>query len=88
MTAGASADRRWRKAKSHYPERTVLIDTATAIPGPRLIDAEGSVTCDSRCIVSPGLRPPAVGAELTQTQKVRRDYVLAKFAADVDALYA
>jgi len=29
----------------------------------------------------------AVGAELTQTQKVRRDYVLAKFAADVDALY-
>ena len=30
----------------------------------------------------------AVGAELTQTQKVRRDYVLAKFAADVDALYS
>ena len=30
----------------------------------------------------------AVGAELTQTQKVRRDYVLAKFATDVEALYA
>ena len=30
----------------------------------------------------------AVGAELTQTQKVRRDYVLAKFAADVNALYS
>jgi len=57
MTAGASADRRWRKAKRHYPERTVVIDAATAIPGPRLINAEGSVTCDSRCIVSPGRRP-------------------------------
>jgi long-chain acyl-CoA synthetase len=30
----------------------------------------------------------AVGAELTPTQKVRRDYVLATFAADVEALYA
>ena len=30
----------------------------------------------------------AVGAELTQTQKVRRDYVLAEFAADVEALYS
>ena len=30
----------------------------------------------------------AVGAELTQTEKVRRDYVLAKFAADVEALYS
>ena len=28
------------------------------------------------------------GAELTPTQKVRRDYVLAKFASDIDALYA
>lgn len=26
--------------------------------------------------------------ELTQTQGVRRDYVLAKFAADVEALYS
>jgi long-subunit acyl-CoA synthetase (AMP-forming) len=30
----------------------------------------------------------AVGAELTQTQKIRRDYVLAKFATDVEALYS
>lgn len=30
----------------------------------------------------------AVDAELTQTQKVRRDHVLAKFAADVEALYS
>ena len=30
----------------------------------------------------------AVGAELTQTQKVRRNYVLAKFATDVEALYS
>ena len=29
-----------------------------------------------------------VGAELTPTQKVRRDYVLAKYASDVEALYA
>jgi long-chain acyl-CoA synthetase len=29
-----------------------------------------------------------VGAELTPTQKVRRDYVLAKYASEVDALYA
>jgi len=29
-----------------------------------------------------------VGAELTPTGKVRRDYVLAKYASDVDALYA
>ncbi len=29
----------------------------------------------------------AVGAELTPTQKVRRDYVLDKYAADVSALY-
>jgi len=29
----------------------------------------------------------AVGAELTPTQKVRRDYVLAKYASDVEALY-
>jgi len=28
-----------------------------------------------------------VGAELTPTQKVRRDYVLARYASDVDALY-
>lgn len=28
-----------------------------------------------------------VGAELTPTQKVRRDYVLAKYASDVEALY-
>ena len=30
----------------------------------------------------------AVGDELTQIQKVRRDYVLAKFATDVEALYS
>ena len=29
-----------------------------------------------------------VGAELTPIQKVRRDYVLATYASDVDALYA
>jgi long-chain acyl-CoA synthetase len=29
-----------------------------------------------------------IGAELTPTQKVRRDYVLAAYAGDVDALYA
>lgn len=29
-----------------------------------------------------------VGAELTPTHKVRRDYVLATYASDVDALYA
>ena len=28
------------------------------------------------------------GAELTLTQKIRRDYVLAKYATEVDALYA
>jgi len=27
-------------------------------------------------------------APLTQTQKIRRDYVLAKFATDVEALYS
>jgi long-chain acyl-CoA synthetase len=30
----------------------------------------------------------AVGAELTPTRKVRRDYVLATYASDIDALYA
>jgi long-chain acyl-CoA synthetase len=29
-----------------------------------------------------------VGAELTPTQKVRRDYVPARYAAEIDALYA
>jgi len=29
-----------------------------------------------------------VGAELTPTGKVRRDYVLAKYASDIGALYA
>jgi long-chain acyl-CoA synthetase len=29
----------------------------------------------------------AVGAELTPTQKVRRHYVLGKYATDVEALY-
>jgi long-chain acyl-CoA synthetase len=29
----------------------------------------------------------AVGAELTSTQKVRRDYVLDKYAGDIEALY-
>jgi len=29
-----------------------------------------------------------VGAELTPTQKVRRDYVLASYASDIDALYS
>jgi long-chain acyl-CoA synthetase len=32
--------------------------------------------------------PFQVGAELTPTGKVRRDYVLAKFATDIDVLYA
>jgi ABC-type multidrug transport system fused ATPase/permease subunit len=32
--------------------------------------------------------PFQVGAELTPTGKVRRDYVLAKHASDIDALYA
>jgi hypothetical protein len=36
--------------------------------------------------VLPG--PFQVGAELTPTGKVRRDYVLAKYASDIDALYA
>jgi len=31
--------------------------------------------------------PFHVGAELTATDKVRRDYVLAKYASDIDALY-
>jgi long-chain acyl-CoA synthetase len=30
----------------------------------------------------------ATGAELTPTQKIRRDYVLAKYATDAEALYA
>lgn len=30
----------------------------------------------------------AIGAELTPTHKIRRDYVLATYASDVDALYA
>lgn len=30
----------------------------------------------------------AVGEELTPSQKVRRGYVTAKFAADIEALYA
>ncbi len=29
-----------------------------------------------------------VGAELTPTGKTRRDYVMAKYASDIDALYA
>ena len=29
-----------------------------------------------------------VGTELTPTQKIRRDYVLATYASDIDALYA
>jgi long-chain acyl-CoA synthetase len=36
--------------------------------------------------VLPG--PVRVGAELTPTGKVRRDYVLAMYASDIDALYA
>jgi len=32
--------------------------------------------------------PFEVGAERTPTGKVRRDYVLAKYASDIDALYA
>ena len=28
-----------------------------------------------------------IGAELTPTQKVRRDYVLTRYAADTEALY-
>jgi long-subunit acyl-CoA synthetase (AMP-forming) len=29
-----------------------------------------------------------IGAELTPTQKSRRDYVLDKYASDIEALYA
>jgi len=29
----------------------------------------------------------SAGAELTPTQKVRRDYVPARYASDIDALY-
>ena len=54
------------------------VDRATAkCPAPRA--SSGSGSCDAEF---------AVGAELTPTQKVRRDYVLAAYAADVDALYA
>ncbi len=39
-----------------------------------------------RFTILPG--PFEIGAELTPTGKVRREYVLAKYASDIDALYA
>ena len=57
---------------------------------------DGAVACLEPTLVSPaeairGFRvvpgPFVVGDELTPTQKVRRDYVLAKLCADVEALY-
>ena len=54
------------------------------------VDRANSAVSRAESIKRFGILPASftVGAELTPTHKVRRAYVLAAYAADVDALYA
>ncbi len=93
VTLDGDAFTRWKQRAGKPPEATVaeLRDD----PGLRAVIGEAIDRANTpvspaesirRFAILPG--PFEIGAELTPTQKVRRDYVLAKYATDIDALYA
>ena len=93
VTLNEAAFARWKKRHSKPAGATVseLRDNPDLLANVQQAIDRANVTVSrpetiKRFRILPG--PFQVGAELTPTGKVRRDYVITKYAADINALYA
>jgi len=93
ITLDEAAFARWKKRQGRPPGVTISElrdDPAPLAVVQQAVDRANAAVSRPETIkrfrILPG--PFQVGAELTPTGKVRRDYVLAKYASDINALYA
>jgi len=93
VTLDEGAFARWKR-RHGKPDAATVIDLRED-PGLRRAVQEAVDRANTAVSRAEGIRRFRIlsgtfeaGAELTPTQKVRRDYVLAKYASEIDALYA